>query len=100
MTKLLHRNCPHCGTDNSSEPALPLAPVEWPLKNCRACGFPYLETAAAYKEMETNFAWEKTSAAEGMRRETAEPLLSTLSRKIKNFRRRVLKRAKLPALIR
>lgn len=100
MIKALHRNCPNCGSDNSSARALPLGPAEWPIKTCRACGFTYLETAAAYEEMEIDFAWEKTSAAEKVRRQTAEPLLINLSRKIKRFRRRVLKRAKLPALIR
>jgi SAM-dependent methyltransferase len=100
MTKLLHRNCPQCGMDNSAGPALSISPAEWPVKKCRGCGFIYLEEAAVYEELESNLAWEKTSAQEERRRDAAEPLLSNLSRKTKTFRRRVLKRAKLPALIR
>jgi len=99
MPEVIHRVCPICGTDGRDAPALPYGPPEWPLKQCRACGLVYLERAAAYTEMIENLSWEKTSRTEAGRRATAEPHKQTVSDASKTFRRRILKRDKVSALI-
>lgn len=100
MTHLLNRVCPFCYTDNTSAKRLPLGPKKWPLKSCGACGFIYLEKAAAYVEMEENFAWEKTSKMETERRTAEEPTISKVSNAAKKFRAEKIKRDKLGDLIR
>ena len=94
------RSCPFCGADNRAQPASPYSHAPWELKTCAACGFVYLENPPGYTELEENFAWEKTSAAEEARRDAERPLAKRLSRAFRHFRQRVLKRDKLhrPAL--
>jgi SAM-dependent methyltransferase len=100
VPRLLLRHCPACYADNTAAPRLPLGPKKWPLKACSACGFTYLERAAAYVEMEETYAWEKTSKQETARRAVEEPTVSRLSQALKTFRARALKRAKLTDLTR
>lgn len=100
MSHLLIRVCPFCYADNTSGKRLPLGPKKWPLKTCGACGFTYLEKAAAYVEMEENLAWEKTSKEETARRVAKEPTISKVSTAAKKFRAEKIKRDKLGDLIR
>ncbi len=99
MSHLLIRVCPFCYTDNSAVKRLPLGPKKWPLKTCAACGFTYLEKAAAYVEMEENLAWEKTSKEETARRAAEEPSITKVSTAAKKFRAEKIKRDKLGDLI-
>jgi SAM-dependent methyltransferase len=99
MPIVLHRHCPQCYTDNQSLKRLPASPKRWPIKHCPHCGFVYLERAATYEELKKDFAWEKTSAQESARRQEAEPVVTKLSQAAKTFRKKKLKRDKLPILI-
>jgi SAM-dependent methyltransferase len=93
------RLCPLCGADNRAQPPSRYSEAPWEIKTCAKCGFVYLENPPNYAELEENFAWEKTSAAEETRRNTARPLAKRLSRAFRHFRQRVLKRDKLPQLL-
>jgi len=93
------RSCPICGTDNRAQPASPYSEAPWNLKNCSKCGFVYLENPPTYTDLEENFAWEKTSAAEEARRDAERPLAKRISRSFKLFRQKVLKRDQLTALL-
>ncbi len=93
------RSCPLCGADNRAQPVNPYSVAPWEIKTCAKCGFVYLENPPNYAELEENFAWEKTSAAEEARRNAARPLAKRLSRAFRHFRQRVLKRDKLPAML-
>ena len=97
---IIVRHCPNCGQDNTQ-----LAPSEfgnknWPIKVCGACQFVYLEKAPIYECLSEEFAWEKTSAAETGRRFSEEPVKQSISKLLKTFRKRWLKRDKLGWLIR
>lgn len=98
-TEAKFRLCPLCGTDNRAQPPSPYSKAPWQIKNCAKCGFVYLENPPDYAELEENFAWEKTSAAEETRRIQERPLSKRLSRAFRHFRQRVLKRDKLTYLL-
>ena len=93
------RDCPLCGADNHAQPASRYSQAPWELKTCAACRFVYLENPPGYTELEENFAWEKTSAAEEARRDAERPLAKRFSRAFRHFRQRVLKRDKLSTLL-
>jgi SAM-dependent methyltransferase len=93
------RSCPLCSADNRAQSASPYSKSPWNLKNCAKCGFVFLENPPDYAELEENFAWEKTSAAEEERRATERPFARRLSRGFRHFRQRVLKRDKLLTLL-
>ncbi len=99
VTEKTLRLCPLCGTDNRAQPVNPYSQAPWQIKTCARCGFVYLENPPAYEELEENFAWEKTSAAEEARRIQARPLAKRISRTFRHFRQRVLKRDKLTYLL-
>ena len=97
---LLVRDCPSCGQDNRQLAPTEFGDQDWPIKACGACQFVYLETAPVYERLSEEFAWEKTSVAETGRRFSEEPIRQSLSKALKAFRRRFLKRDKLGWLIR
>ena len=100
MNNVVIRNCPYCGSDNTAFPAIEYGTETWPIKACGTCGFVYTETAPSYDRLTDEFAWEKTSAAETSRRVSQEPIKQFISKGLKTFRSRWLKRDKLPWLIR
>lgn len=100
MRNVIHRVCPYCGQDNTNSAPTDFGSTDWPIKACKACGFVYMETAPVYARLSEEFAWEKTSAAETSRRISQEPVRQYLSKLIKTFRRRWLRRDKLPWLVR
>ncbi|MCG3150008.1 MAG: hypothetical protein PCFJNLEI_03475 [Verrucomicrobiae bacterium] len=94
------RVCPACSTDNRQVRAHPYSRDEWQLKTCQKCRFVYLENAPRYEDLDTSLAWEKSLPAEKVRRRKEEPLLHKLNAPIKRFRKHVMKRNKLAALVR
>jgi SAM-dependent methyltransferase len=100
MSSTGSRVCPLCGRDNHDQPALSLSRAPWLLKHCASCGFTYLENPPGYAALEEEYAWEKTSAAEGEHRNRSRPVSKSLSNAFKRFRQRVLKRDKLIDLMR
>ena len=97
---ILIRNCPNCGHNNTQRVPTEFGDEHWPIKECGSCHFVYLETAPIYERLSEEFAWEKTSAAETGRRFSEEPVKQSISKLLKAFRRRWLKRDKLGWLIR
>lgn len=97
---ILIRNCPNCGHNNTQRVPTEFGDEHWPIKECGSCHFVYLETAPVYERLSEEFAWEKTSAAETGRRFSEEPVKQSISKLLKAFRRRWLKRDKLGWLIR
>jgi len=93
------RSCPLCGTDNRNIEPGPYSLDSWAVKRCPKCGFTYLENVPPYEELDSAFAWEKTSREEETRRKKSRPLLKKLSNAAKGFRKHVLKRNKLRSLL-
>lgn len=99
MNKLVFRNCPYCVHNNADHTSTHFGDATWIIKSCRSCSFVYIETAPIYESLSEDFAWEKTSVAEKVRRISKEPIKQFISEKLKSFRRNILKRNKLPKLI-
>lgn len=99
MAQVVHRACPACDMDNDHMPSMIFLDTDWPIKKCSYCEFVYLEDAPNYERLVDEFAWEKTSASETIRRFTEEPVKQAISKRLKQFRRHWLKRDKLSKLI-
>lgn len=78
-TKAVERDCPACG--GSAAKALPKFSRDgWRVVACEACDFVYLRNAPDYELLVEEFAWEKTYAAEKVRRRSDGPLFRALDR--------------------
>jgi SAM-dependent methyltransferase len=89
------RSCPQC--DGTAARPLPqFSTAEWRIVACSACGFVFLQNPPAYERLVSEFAWEKTSAAETVRRAETRPMLTRLDQKTRW--RRGLFRQSRPAL--
>lgn len=93
------RFCPNCGQDNTQLAPSVFGNDDWPIKQCIACNFVYIETVPVYERLSEEFAWEKTSVAETERRVSEEPIRQSVSKALKKIRQRWLKRDKLGTLI-
>ena len=51
----------------------------WSIVRCKQTGFVFLSNPPAYSQLESEFAWEETSAVEKKRRQAAEPVFSRVS---------------------
>lgn len=71
------RACPLCA-GRTAEPLAQYSTPEWHVVRCANCSFVYLRNPPAYAELETDFAWEKTSAVEVVRRKRQRPFLMWL----------------------
>lgn len=96
---VVYRSCPICGTDNRRVETNRYSRDGWALKECAGCSLVYLENALTYAALTTQFAWEKTSAAEAAHRKKSRPLRYALSAGAKRIRAWV-RRDKLLKLIR
>ena len=98
MSILAREVCVACGTDNHSAPVHPLSVDAWPLKQCGTCNLVYLTRVPDYPATGNEFAFEKTVATENVRRDQARPIERRISKALKWFRARVLKRNRARAL--
>ncbi len=55
----------------------------WAVVQCRETGFVFLADPPSYSQLETEFAWEKTSEAERKHRDSSEPFVSAASTLVK-----------------
>lgn len=94
------RPCPLCSSDQSGQPPGPYSKNEWNVKTCTDCGTTFLENAPEYEALESDFAWEKTSAAVDEERKKKKPVAKALDRFMKFFKDKVLKRDKAGTLTR
>lgn len=82
----LHRRCPNCDTDNSSEPALSYSWRDWLLRRCKTCQLVYLENPPDYSAFETSYAWEKNAQDRDARMRKEYPATRSMSRLWKTIR--------------
>jgi 2-polyprenyl-3-methyl-5-hydroxy-6-metoxy-1,4-benzoquinol methylase len=75
------------------------APAPWDLRRCEETGFVYLANPPAQHLFQDAFAWEATHEREAALRSEREPVVHAVSGWVKRFRRRVLRRDKMTALV-
>lgn len=68
------RACPDCGAD-APAPLAAYARPPWDLVACGTCAFVYLRNPPETAALADDYAWEKTSAAERVRRKRRAPVL-------------------------
>jgi len=74
---VIERVCPACGSDAAS-PRPQFSRDPWRVVACQDCGFVYMKTVPDYARLVEEFAWEKTWAAEKVRRRSERPLFRAL----------------------
>ena len=79
--KIVERDCPSCGTDNSDEEIMAYSSPQWPMKKCKNCGLVYLEKAWSLDILYEKFAWEKSVEVENKRRNEIRGVERTISKK-------------------
>lgn len=79
------RQCPQCGGEAFQ--SLPdYSAASWQIVECPACNFVYLRYPPEYKQLVSEFAWEKTWAAEVERRKARSPVRTRLDRMTRHRR--------------
>lgn len=71
------------------------APHPWILRRCAEHDLVWLVNPPELEALREEFAWERTSALEARRRSDAEPVIHSVSRPIKHFRSKILRRRKV-----
>jgi SAM-dependent methyltransferase len=67
------RACPQCGSEGV-EPLPGYSSPPWQVVECEVCRFVFLRNPPDYKELSSDFAWEKTRVAEVKRRKERSPI--------------------------
>jgi SAM-dependent methyltransferase len=62
--KVVHRDCPNCGRNNTATPTSRYSRPPWRLRNCASCGFVYVDAYPAYEHLAEEMDWDTTWAAE------------------------------------
>lgn len=96
--KVLHRDCPLCGRDNTGEPDNPYSYDVWTLKDCPSCGFTYIDKAPDYATLFEDLSWETTTKIEEQRRADLRPMGYKAS-KLTRLRMRLLPRKQMPLML-
>ncbi|MES2324352.1 MAG: class I SAM-dependent methyltransferase [Pseudomonadota bacterium] len=81
------------------EADLPYAPAPWILKQCLETGIIFLANPPAYEELSETYAYELTFRQATQARRAAEPLRFAFSAMLKRFRKFVMKRHKMLAML-
>ncbi len=95
----VQRDCPLCASSVHTAKKLPYGNHLWQVVQCQHCQFVYLPKIPVYERLSEEFAWEKTSEQERFIKQQREPLKQRFSQTFKQWRRRYIKRDKLPVLI-
>lgn len=93
------RHCPLLRRPGPSR-RLDVAPNPWDVRECLETGLVFLANPPAQERFMEEFAWQVTHAEESLRRRRQEPVVAALSRAVKRFRQRWLKRDKLVGIVR
>jgi len=96
--KVESRDCPLCRTNNDGVPPSPYSDGSWQIRNCRTCGFVYIDKAPLYSYLAEEMAWETTTKLEEVRREKIRPISFKLS-KLSRWRLHLFPRKGSPHLI-
>jgi SAM-dependent methyltransferase len=73
------RECPQCAHRNGRM-MVQYSVEPWRLVQCAECAFVYLENPPCYERLAKELAWEKTSAAETVRRRQSYPVIALIER--------------------
>lgn len=79
--RLRRRACPICDDANTDTPAGPYSRAPWSVIACAGCGFVHMRDVPETVELVENLAWEKTFAAEAVRRSRDQPVIAWLDAK-------------------
>ena len=71
-------NCPILGR-NTDVDRTEFGLADWPIVRCRETGFVFLENPPDYSKLESEFAWERTSSEERVRRQKRAAWLTRVS---------------------
>lgn len=91
------RGCPLCGSGSAD--ITPYGSSQWPIVTCCECGFVYMRLVPDISRLTSELAWEKTSAAETVRKIQVSPRLKKLSGRYQKLRKRIFKSDKLNYLL-
>jgi hypothetical protein len=98
--RVVHRNCPLCERDNSSEPPSRYSLPPWTIRTCRACYFVYIDTAPQYEHLAVELDWDKTYSAEIQRKAKKRKISYRLSRWTSVRNRRFLPQRRVHKFVR
>ena len=79
--RMRRRACPICGHANAETPAGPYSRAPWVVIACSGCGFVHMRDVPETAELVETLAWEKTYAAEAVRRTREQPVIAWLDAK-------------------
>jgi len=96
--KAILRNCPLCGTSSSSATRSKYSDSIWHMNECAECNFIYLVAAPIYKELVSEFSWEKTAADRQVKRKDKFPIMYWLSKKTR-WRLHIIKKKQVEHLL-
>ncbi|NOX98364.1 MAG: class I SAM-dependent methyltransferase [Verrucomicrobia bacterium] len=68
---------------------------EWEIVECSNCQYTFLANPPPYEELESTFAWEKTSQKSTSQRHSAAPVQAVIAQSSKKLRRSLFKRRKI-----
>ncbi|MCF6311112.1 MAG: class I SAM-dependent methyltransferase [Verrucomicrobiales bacterium] len=68
---------------------------EWEMVECLNCQYTFLANPPPYQELETTFAWEKTSQQSTSQRHSSTPIQAVVAQSSKKLRRSLFKRRKI-----
>ena len=92
------RDCPLCGGKNGDAPPNRYSHPFWKIKDCRECGFVYIDRAPIYEAQGSTMAWEHTTKVEEVRRSEIRPISYKFS-KFTRARMHILPRLKMHELV-
>lgn len=79
-TGVVKRDCPLCKTDNTEGPRSTYSYKEWTIRNCKTCGFVYIDHAPVYERLFEEIDWSKSFSREIDRKKQFRPKMYKLSR--------------------
>jgi len=79
--RMRRRACPICDNPNPETPPGPYSRAPWDVIACAGCGFVHMRDVPETAELVETLAWEKTYAAEAVRRTRDQPVIAWLDAK-------------------
>lgn len=86
------RDCPACETANRDAPRNRYSWLEWELRECRSCGFVYLENPPTYDGLVEVFGWETNHGERDERMRREYPLSRRISKGWGRIRRTIVRK--------
>jgi len=93
------RSCDICGDHQDLHELTDDSLDHWRMMECRRCGFVFLQNPPPYKQLEADFAWEKTAEKVTSKRYSNAPVQAVIAGSTKKLRRSIFIRRKIRDLI-